>query len=88
MSEYKTISITNVSLSEDDWQTAIRRLNNLDKFIQVGEDKIICLSCKSTKKLRYSIDCGAITTEYDAFRLGINFYIDSHLSGVRIEEMN
>lgn len=88
MGEYKTVSITNVSLPEDDWQTVFKRLNNLDKFVQLGEDKIACFNGKSTLKTGYSIDCGARTTEYNAFLLAINFYLGKHINGVRIGEMS
>lgn len=88
MGEYKTITVTNVSLPEDKWQYVIRCLNNLGKFVQLEHGKIAYLGGKSTIKVKYSIDCGAVTTEYGAFRLAVDFYIGPHLSGVRIEEMN
>jgi len=87
MGEYKTIAITNVSLQEDDWQRVIRCLNNLDTFVQIKKDKIACFNGKSTQKTKYSIDCGALTTEYGAFLLAADFYIGPYRSGVQIEEI-
>lgn len=87
MGEYKVISITNVSLAENDWQFVISRLSNLGRFVQVKQGKLACMSGKSTKKKTFSVDCGALTTEYNAFLLAIKFYVGEHINGIRIGEM-
>jgi hypothetical protein len=77
-----TIRVVNKSLSTEDFTQIKQRLRNYDKGFE--EDNCINFLGISTTKTQYSIDYGAIVTEYDAFRLALQFYIGEFIHGVEI----
>lgn len=84
MSEYKAIRIKNKNLSEKIFERACERMSLLERYVGSAQNQPVVFTGKSTKKIVYSVDCGADTTECNGFVSAITFYLGSDRDGVEI----
>ena len=85
MGEYKGLKIVNAGLSEQEWDAAYQNVNKYDIFIRKGNIMFL-FGGRSTTKRVYSIDAGASTTEYNAMKLAVQFYLGDLARRVTIIE--
>ena len=85
MGEYKGLKIVNAGLSEQEWDAAYQNINKYDIFIRKGNIMFL-FGGRSTKKRTYSVDIGASTTEYNAMKLAVQFYLGDLARRVTIIE--
>lgn len=87
MKNCKVVKIVNASLSEEEWQGAFRRLRLYSRHFFMSGDTIYHPVTYSTQKTGYSNDAGGSTTEYNAFRVALDFWLGERGTGVRIVEI-
>lgn len=79
------VIISNLSLTQEEFKIVENCLAKLDLFL-VGHNGTALISRpKSTKKVVYSVDCGALVSERDAFILAIKFYVNDFLNKINIQ---
>lgn len=82
-----TITITNLKLTDKEFQRAKKQLANYTHFTESKNGKSISRSGISDAKTVYSVDCGAIVSELSAFLLAVDFYLGEYRKSVEIKSM-
>lgn len=79
------ICVTNKHLSKEDFSKAYTALCHLELCVLDQEKGTILFHGKSEKKQQFSVDCGRMTTELNAFILAIRHYLGAYGNGVEIK---
>ena len=82
---YHTIKISNVNLTEEEFEEVKNRLSTFDVFLESSDGKSISSYGISDTKTVYSIDCGAIVNEFRAYLMAVNRYLGNYCKFVKIK---
>ena len=82
---YHTIKISNVNLTEKEFEEVKNRLSTFDVFLESSDVKSISSYGISDTKTVYSIDCGAIVNEFRAYLMAVNRYLGNYCKSVEIK---
>ena len=82
---YHNVRVKNLSLTNEQLSQMKTRMRNLCGFLESKDGQSLNFPPQSDTKTVYSVDCGAVVTEFSAFLLALSFYLGDYRKAVEIQ---